>query len=105
MEHSKLSVKKRITELNDTTFSISFRIPINLQDDYNMLIEEDMGYDDSFIVEDCVEEVVNDFIVGYVLLSFDKDMEHNEMYETVFARASQFDMLANGMSLIAESEV
>ena len=58
------------------------------------LIDEDMGYDDNLIVQDDVNEVQNDRLVGYVVVEAYND------YETVFARASQLDMLSKGEDLI-----
>lgn len=100
------SVIERIKRIDDYKYSIHFRIPTGLREDYDLLIEQDIGTDDTAILDDCTEEETSDgFIVGDVTLSFDESTEYPKRYDIVFNRASQLDMLSNGVSLIEESEV
>lgn len=100
--YNEKSIKDRITKLNEHTYTISFKIPTSLQDDYNMLVEEDIGYDDCLIVEDCTEEIKDNFILGYIVLSLNDSTDNSDIPDIIFGRASQFDMLSNGVSLIEE---
>ena len=92
---NKEDIENRIEVVEkDKIFKIHYEVPCVLIPTLDMLIEEDMGYDDNLIVQDDVNEVQNDRLVGYVVVEAYND------YETVFARASQLDMLSKGEDLI-----
>lgn len=92
----KGNVEKRIETVKENKlYKIHYSIPTILKPTLDMLIEVDIGYDDSIILNDIADEVIDDNIVGYAEIEFD---EFN--YDTLFSRASQFDMLSNGVDLV-----
>lgn len=89
-------VKNRITKLQDNLFKISYEIDVSLKDELDILIEQDIAYQEEIMIEDCQEQTENNLIKGYIVISFN-DVED---YEIVFGIASQFEMLSSGMSLM-----
>lgn len=97
-EFNKKDIENRIEVVEkDKIFKIHYEVPCILIPTLDMLIEEDIGYDDTLIVHDDVNEVKGDKLVGYIVVETDND------YETIFARASQFDMLSKGEDLIVKT--
>lgn len=95
-EPIKENVEKRIETLEENKlFRIHYDIPVILKPTLDMLIEEDIGYDDGIILNDVADEELNDRLVGYIEIEFD---EFNE--DVLFNRACQLDMLSNGLDLI-----
>lgn len=90
------NVKNRITKLEDSLFKISYEIDVSLEDELDILIEQDIAYQEEIMIEDCQEQTENNLIKGYIVISFN-DVED---YEIVFGIASQFEMLSSGMSLM-----
>lgn len=89
-------VKNRITKLQDNLFKISYEIDVSLKDELDILIEQDIAYQEEIMIEDCQEQTENNIIKGYIVISFN-DVED---YEIVFGITSQFEMLSSGMSLM-----
>lgn len=91
-------VKNRITKLQDDLFKISYEIDISLKDELDILIEQDIAYQEEVMLEDCQEQTENNLIKGYIVISFnDVEVDYEEI---VFGIASQFEMLSSGMSLM-----
>lgn len=93
-------VKNRITKLEENLFEIFYEIPNTLRDELDILIEQDISYDEDIMVEDCEDTEENNIIKGSITISLNEDLSYEEKYNIVFSRASQFEMLSNGMSLI-----
>lgn len=89
-------IKDRITRLQDSLFKISYEIDVSLKDELDILVEQDIAYQEEIMIEDLQEKTENNLIKGYIVISFN-DVED---YEIVFGIASQFEMLSSGMSLI-----
>ena len=96
------AAKKRIKKINNNTFSIDFKIPLALAEEYNLLIEYDIGCDDYIILEDCLEKTEDKFIIGSIVLSFNDGIEYSEGYNIILDRACQLEKLSNGESLMEE---
>lgn len=95
-EPIKENVEKRIETLEENKlFRIHYNIPVILKSTLDILIEQDIGYDDSIILNDVADEELNDRLVGYIEIEFDEFDE-----DVLFGRASQLDMLSNGVDLI-----
>ena len=89
-------VKNRITKLQDDLFKISYEVDVQLKDELDILIEQDIAYQEEIMIEDLQEKTENNLIKGYIVISFN-DVED---YEIVFGIASQFEMLSSGISLM-----
>ena len=94
------NVKNRITKLEENLFEIFYEIPNTLRDELDILIEQDISYDEDIMVEDCEDTEENNIIKGSITISLNEDLSYEEKYNIVFSRASQFEMLSSGMSLI-----
>lgn len=47
-------------------YRINFNIPVSLRESYDTFVENSIGYDNSAILNDVVEEEVDGYIKGYV---------------------------------------
>lgn len=101
-EFNKEDIENRIKEIEkEKKFEVHFSIPVELEDTYNTLIENDIGHGDNLIIDDVIEEIIDGRIVGYIVIEVADVYD----YDTIFSRASQFDMLSKGEDLITECEV
>ena len=50
---------------------IKFNIPVSLRESYDAYIESSIGYDNSAILNDVVEEEVDGYIKGYVEVAWE----------------------------------
>ena len=98
---NKQRIQDKIEEVGSNTYKISFNVPIDLKEDYDLLIEYDLGTDEHAILEDVVEEEAGDRIIGHVILS---SPDSTDITELCFSRASQFDMLEQGEPLTAQAD-
>ena len=53
------------------TKQIKFNIPVSLRESYDAYIESSIGYDNSAILNDVVEEEVNGYIKGYIEVAWE----------------------------------
>ena len=53
------------------TKQIKFNIPVSLRESYDAYIESSIGYDNSAILNDVVEEEVNGRIKGYIEVAWE----------------------------------
>ena len=53
------------------TRQIKFNIPVSLRESYDAFIESSIGYDNSAILNDVVEEELNGRIKGYVEVAWE----------------------------------
>ena len=47
-------------------YRVNFNIPVSLRESYNAFVENSIGYDNSVILNDVVEEEVDGRIKGYI---------------------------------------
>ena len=52
-------------------YRINFNIPVSLRESYDAYIESSIGYDNSAILNDVVEEEVNGRIKGYIEVAWE----------------------------------
>ena len=52
-------------------YRINFNIPVSLRESYDAYIENSIGYDNSAILNDVVEEEVDGYIKGYVEVAWE----------------------------------
>ena len=50
---------------------IKFNIPVSLRESYDAYIESSIGYDNSAILNDVVEEEVDGYIKGYIEVAWE----------------------------------
>ena len=53
------------------TKQIKFNIPVSLRESYDAYIESSIGYDNSAILNDVVEEEVDGYIKGYIEVAWE----------------------------------
>ena len=92
----------RVDGYTDNVNKISYKVPIELKEELDILIEQDIGGECYPRLDDCQEYEEDGFICGYIILTFEADDElsFDERHEIIFARASQFDIVNNGEHLI-----
>ena len=66
--NSKGVIKMKNVEVLESNklYRINFNIPVSLRESYNAFVENSIGYDNSAILNDVVEEEVDGRIKGYV---------------------------------------
>ena len=99
-EFDREDILNRIKEVeHNKAYWIEYSVPKELEDTLTILIEQDLGDKEICVMDDLSEEQ-DGRIVGKVLIEFFNEFN----FETLFSKASQFDMLSKGYDLI-ESEV
>ena len=97
-EFNREDILNRIKEVEyEKAYWIEYSIPKELEDTLTILIEQDLGDDEVCVLDDLSEEQ-DGRIVGKVLIEFFDEFN----FETLFSKASQFDMLSKGYDLIEE---
>ena len=95
-EFNKEDILNRIEEVeHEKAYWISYSVPKELEDTLTILIEQDLGDEEVCVLDDLSEEK-DERIVGKVLIEFFDEFN----YDTLFGRASQFDMLSKGYDLV-----
>ena len=97
-EFNKGDILNRIEEVeHERAYWIKYDVPKELEDTLTILIEQDLGDKEVCVLDDLSEEK-GGRIIGKVLIEFFNDFN----FETLFGKASQFDMLSKGYDLIGE---
>lgn len=86
---------KTITE--KVHYEISYNVPVSMQEDLDMYIEDCVGASRRAILWDCCEEQVDDMIQGTVELYFDEFHEFDESYIKEVSECLQ--LLSEGKSI------
>ena len=97
-EFNKEDILNRIKEVeHEKAYWIEYSVPKELEETLTILIECDLSDKEVCVLDDlCGEE--DGRIVGKVLIEFFNEFN----FETLFSKASQFDMLSKGYDLIEE---
>lgn len=75
-------------------YKVNFNIPISLRESYDAFIKNDIGYDNSAILNDVVEEEVDGYIKGHVELEWES-FNHTEL-ENI---ATNLNNLSSGVDI------
>jgi 16S rRNA C1402 (ribose-2'-O) methylase RsmI len=93
---NKKDILDRIEEVeHEKAYWINYNVPKELENTLDILIEQDLGDDEICVLDDVAEEK-DKRIVGKVLVEFFNEFN----FETLFSKASQFDILSKGYDLI-----
>lgn len=93
---NKKDILDRIEEVeHEKAYWINYNVPKELESTLDILIEQDLGDDEICVLDDVAEEK-DERIVGKVLVEFFNEFN----FETLFGKASQFDILSKGYNLI-----
>jgi 16S rRNA C1402 (ribose-2'-O) methylase RsmI len=93
---NKKDILDRIEEVeHEKAYWINYNVPKELENTLDILIEQDLGDDEICVLDDVAEEK-DERIVGKVLVEFFNEFN----FETLFSKASQFDILSKGYDLI-----
>ena len=92
----RTNIMNRMKEVEyGKAYWITYDVPKELEDTLTILIEQDLGNDNICVMDDLSEEK-DGRIIGKVLIEFLGEYD----FEELFSKASQFDMLSQGVDLI-----
>jgi len=74
-------------------YKVGFKVPTSKREDYNMLIEDIIGTDGRFILEDVEEWVEDGFIEGNVYISFFDGTSEQDIQDLYFEVACMLEAL------------